>query len=229
MDEFGVPKKVNRHVIKALKKIYSFKNHENGDKAVKFCFSEVYSEVKRSMKHLRPVTNLKNFVLRSLNNNNFDNSGFSVRTRKKPMQENILHFNPKASTTFFPEAVSYSRSLNMESDEDFSRKTYKRSLRTGRKKHIQSSRKFKKMKSICENMENGLTTRDAIADEIPESIDFSEYFQNLSKTSMKNNTETKVLLPPRDIFSSTSCLEQEKPVKKSGNSRKTLQNKSKNI
>lgn len=106
MDQFGVPKKVNRHVLKALKKIYSSKSHKGQENDVKFGFSEVYSEVERSMKNLKPVKDLKSLVLRSLKNNNFDNSGFSVQSRKKSIQEHTLHSSPKVSRTFFPKAVS---------------------------------------------------------------------------------------------------------------------------
>lgn len=65
MDRFGVPNKVNRHVVKALKTLYKRKGFRK-EESVRF--SELLSEVKVSMRNLIPVRNLGSCVRRSLKN-----------------------------------------------------------------------------------------------------------------------------------------------------------------
>lgn len=97
MDRFGVPNKVNRHVNKALKAIYQRKGSSDEESAT---FSEIFSEVKKTMRNLRPVRNLKGYVKKSLKN-----MGVVRRNGAKPIYT-LGRKSSKPSRTMFPNVVS---------------------------------------------------------------------------------------------------------------------------
>lgn len=80
MDRFGVPNKVNRHVAKALKTLYRKKGSQH------VVFSEILTEVKQSMRNLKPVKHLGKFVRRSIKN--LENNGSSIaESKSKPFRK----------------------------------------------------------------------------------------------------------------------------------------------
>lgn len=96
MDRFGVPNKVNRHVIKALKTIYRKKGSNQEETAT---FSEIFSEVKQSMRNLRPVINLSGCVRKSLRNMEKSNMGI-FRKKGPKIAYNIAPNTSKPSVSF---------------------------------------------------------------------------------------------------------------------------------
>lgn len=100
MDRFGVPKTVNRHVLRALETIYCRKGSRHEEHAT---FTEILSEVKHTMRNVRPVRNLSGCVRRSLRNLEKE-VGF-IRS-KTPKTYTLGPSSSKPLRTMFPNAVS---------------------------------------------------------------------------------------------------------------------------